>query len=81
MRSETSNPNRLFEYRIKYNAGVEHCAMDNYHYYMAETGDQALSFHLTMIEMKHLTVQNVSVEKFNPWSEQWEDESEVLNRV
>lgn len=80
MKSETSKLKRLFEYRIRYNAGEEHCAIDNYHYYMAENCIQALDFHLTMIERKYLTVQNVSVEKYNPWSHTWEDRSDVLNR-
>ena len=80
MKSIDSNPNRLFEYRIRYNAGSEHSAMDNYHYYMAVTPDQALDFHIQMVDKKHRVVQNVSVERYNPWSLQWEDNSEVLNR-
>lgn len=80
MKSETSNQNRLFEFRIRYNAEEQHCAMDNYNYFMAETCDQALDFHLTMIQARHHAVQNISVERFNPWSERWEDQSEVLNR-
>lgn len=70
---------RLFEFRIKYNAGPEHSAMDNYHYYMAETAELAYDFHLIAMRTKGKTCQNVSVDRFNPWSEKWEDVSEVLD--
>ena len=80
MKSKISNLNRLFEYRIKYNAGAEHCVIDNYRYYMAESSTQALEFHMCSIKMKQHTVQNVSVERFNPWNKRWEDKSEVLDQ-
>jgi len=70
---------KLFEYRIKYNAGKDHAALDNYHYYMAETASQAFSFHVESIKHLHTCVQNISIEKYNPYSQKWEDRSEVID--
>jgi len=70
---------KLFEYRIKYNAGQEHSALDNYHYYMAETASQAFHFHIETVKHKHTCVQNISIEKYNPYSQKWEDRSEVIS--
>ena len=69
---------KLFEYRIKYNAGQEHSAMDSYHYYMALSASQAFHFHMETIKHKHTCVQNISIEKYNPYSQKWEDRSEVI---
>lgn len=70
---------RLFEYRIKYNMGVTHSEMDNYHYYNAYNAEQALGFHLKMVAKNKLKMQTLSVEKFNPYANRWEDESEIIN--
>ena len=70
---------KLFEYRIKYNAGQEHSAIDNYHYYMAETASQAFRYHIETIKHKHTCVQNISIEKYNPYAQRWEDRSEAIN--
>lgn len=70
---------KLFEYRIKYNAEVCDSAIDNYHYYNAENAEQALDFHNSMMNKKKLAAQTLSVEKRNPYSEKWEDESEVIH--
>jgi len=72
---------KLFEYRIKYNAGKEHSALDNYHYYMAETASQAFSFHIEAIKHLHTCVQNISIEKYNPYSQKWEDKSNVISET
>lgn len=70
---------RLYEYRIKYNAGLNHAAFDNYHYYMAETPEQAFEFHLDAMRRHHLSCQNLQVEEKNPWVEDlWEDKSEQV---
>lgn len=73
-----TNP-RLFEFRIKYNAGSELSAMNSFHYYMAETAEQAYQFHLDAMCRLHATAQHLSVERKNPWNNKWEDVSEVLN--
>lgn len=73
-----SNRPKLFEFRIKYNAGAGHAAQDSYHYYNAETAAQALSFHNAMVKKNRLRMQTLSVEKFNPYAESWEDESSIL---
>jgi hypothetical protein len=70
---------KLFEYRIRYNAGENHSKLDNYHYYMAETACQAFYFHVASIKNKHTCVQNISIEKYNPYSQKWEDKSEVID--
>lgn len=72
---------KLFEYRIKYNAGEERSALDSYHYYMAENAGQAFKFHTTTIRHKHTCVQNLSLEKYNPYSQKWEDKSEAINEA
>lgn len=69
---------KLFEYRIKYNAGEDHSAIDNYHYYMAENSQQAFRFHVESIKHLKTCVQNVSIEKYNPYSQKWEDKSESI---
>ena len=79
MVKKESNTNRIFEFRIKYNAGAEHSVIDNYHYYNAETAENALNFHLEMIAKHNLQVQTLSVEKYNPYSDKWEDESTILD--
>ena len=48
---------KLHEYRIRYNAGAGHSAQDSYHYYQAESAEQALSFHNTMMEKKNLLLE------------------------
>lgn len=80
MKKEKDKEPRLFEYRIKYNAGIGHAQLDNYHYYNAETAEKALGFHFAMIEKHQLIMQTLSVEKFNPYSNSWEDESQILNQ-
>ncbi|NDG53545.1 MAG: hypothetical protein EBY39_11070 [Flavobacteriia bacterium] len=71
---------RLFEYRIKYNAGAEHSELDSYHYYTAENASQALDYHNVMMQKHGFDCQTVSIERKNPFSLRWEDESEVLNQ-
>lgn len=80
MMKEKSKEPKLFEYRIKYNAGAEHSQLDNYHYYNATDAEKALDFHLLMIEKHQLNMQTLAVEKYNPYSKKWEDESAVINQ-
>jgi hypothetical protein len=76
-----NNQPKLFEYRIQYNAGSEHSAIDSYHYYMAENASQAFHFHIEAIKHKKTSVQNICLEKFNPYSEKWEDKTEFIEEV
>jgi len=69
---------KLFEFRIKYNAGEYHSHIDNYHYYNAENPIQALEFHLSMVEKHNLHLQTLSIEMYNPYSGRWEDKSKIL---
>ena len=68
--------NRLYDFRIKYS--TEDSVGTNYHYYNCANAEQALSFQREMIEHKNWTIELLSVEKKNPYSNKWEDESEVL---
>ena len=80
MKKENTDNPKLFEYRIKYNAGQYHSMQNNYHYYNAESAEDALDFHLAMLEKHELQVQTLSIEKYNPYSDKWEDESTILNQ-
>ena len=77
MKKQSAN-NKLFEYRIRYNAGPGCSALDNYHYYMAESSTQAFNFHIESIKHKNTCVQNISIEKYNPYSKKWEDRSHMI---
>lgn len=72
---------RLYEYRILYNAGAENSAQNSYHYYTAFNATQALDFHLQMLNKKGLTVQTLKIEKKNPFSNKWEDKSDILKSL
>lgn len=80
MKKDSNEHPKLFEYRIKYNAGAGHAELNNYHYYNAESAEKALNFHLSMIEKHGLEMQTLSVEKYNSYSDLWEDESYVINQ-
>ena len=70
---------KLFEYRVKYNAGANHSAIDNYHYYTAENANQALNFHNSMMKKREFDNQIISIEKKNPYADKWEDETPTYN--
>lgn len=70
---------RLYEFRIRYNAGPETAALDSYHYYMAETAEDAYRFHIEAMQRLHACAQHLSVERRNPWTYKWEDASEVID--
>lgn len=72
---------RLYEYRILYNAGCETSAQNSYHYYNAFNAPQALDFHLRMLKKRNITVQTLKIEKKNPFSNKWEDESSILESI
>ena len=76
MKSKKSKP-RLFDFRIKYLP--EDSVETAYHYYNCLSASEALSFQREMIEHRGWNIELLSVERKNPYSEEWEDESEVLN--
>ena len=78
MKKKPNKEPRTSEYRIRYNAGAEHSAVDSYHYYNAINASDALCYHNTVMRNKNVECQVVSVEKKNPYSNQWEDESHVI---
>mgnify|MGYP003299005532 CR=1 FL=1 len=81
MKSKKYSSTKLNEYRIKYNAGAGHSANDSYHYYQAETAEQALYFHDSMMSKRNLKSQTISVEKKDPYTTppQWVDRSAVIS--
>jgi hypothetical protein len=64
---------KLFEFRIKYNAGAGHSAQDSYHYYNAENAQQALEYHELMMKRRGYRSQFISIEKKNPYANKWEE--------
>lgn len=79
MKNNKLTRSRLYEFRIRYNAGKEHSAFDNYHYYMAETASQAFNFHRKAMRRHGVCSQNISVEKFDPYAERWENQTNEIN--
>lgn len=77
MKNDLDNK-KLYEYRIKYNASPENVALDNYHYFMSIDASGAFHAHKSMLDKHDLIVQNISIEKFNPYSNHWEDESHLI---
>ncbi len=80
MKTKKSDDPKFFQYRIKYNAGASESALNSYHYFLANSAKDALSFHLKMAKKKKIEMQTLSVEKYNPYSYKWEDRSSVLNQ-
>lgn len=74
--SKQYQSSRLYEFRVRYNAESTHCAFDNFHYYMAEDAGQAYSYHTDSMKKKHSPSQDISIERFNPYSERWENETD-----
>lgn len=79
------NTPKIFEYRIKYNAGSGHSALNSYHYYSAETAEDALNYHNLMMEKHGFKSQTLSVERKDPYRSiagvppKWIDESFVID--
>jgi len=80
MKRKNLDDPKFFQYRIKYNAEASESAMNNYHYFLAYSAKEALSFHTAMAKKKKLEMQTLSVEKYNPYSCKWEDKSFILNQ-
>lgn len=70
---------RQFEYRIKYKRPPDH--LTNYHYYMAESAEQALDFQLQAIEQHSWKIELVDMDKKCPWSNKWINKKHVLNNM
>ena len=69
---------RQFEYRIKYQHAED--VLTNYHYYQAINAQQALQYQLEMVEHHDWDIKILQVERKCPWSNEWQDESEVLTQ-
>jgi len=68
---------KLYEYRILYNASSLMMVMDSYHYYMASSAQQAFDYHDSAMRYKNYCSQNLKVERFDPYADKWIDESEL----
>ena len=77
-KKKKNKPERLYEYRILYNAEEDHSEQDSYHYYNAHNAPQALGFHLESLKIKGLSAQTLEINKKNPFNDDWEDESSIL---
>lgn len=80
MKKSKKKEPRTSEYRIRYNSGPEQSAWDNYHYYNALNASDALDYHDAAMRNNGVESQTVSVEKKNPYSNTWEDESHVIDQ-
>tara|TARA_B100002019_G_C20957315_1_gene444536 strand:- start:45 stop:266 length:222 start_codon:yes stop_codon:yes gene_type:complete len=69
---------RQYEYRILYK--VDGSVNSSYHYYLAYSAEQALSFQEEMADHKGWSIETLSIEEKNPYSMEWEDCSEVINK-
>jgi hypothetical protein len=69
-------PNKLWEYRIKYNPGAENSAMNSFHYYRAQDSRDALKYHNLMMSKHEFRSQTISVERKCPYAQKWIDETE-----
>lgn len=70
---------RQYLYRIKYRRPSD--ANTNYHYYNAETAEQALKYQNEAIEHHEWVIELLQVEKQCPWTNRWQDESHVLTKT
>jgi hypothetical protein len=76
---------KLFEFRIRYNAGAGHSKNDSFHYYTAENAKDALNYHTTMMSKYNFRSQTISIERKDPYRAianvppKWIDESDVIN--
>ena len=52
-----SNEERLYEYRIEYNATEDKIMNNSYHYFMATNAKQAFDAHVTMLKKKDLKLK------------------------
>jgi hypothetical protein len=67
---------RIWEYRIKYNAEKDHSALDSYHYYNAENAHDAYEYEIESMRNRGQEYQIISVEKKCPYRDSWLDETE-----
>lgn len=67
---------RLYEFRIEYIS--ENSVGHNYHYYLAHNAEEALGFQIEMMDSKHWNIKLLKLERKCPFSNKWEDESDIL---
>jgi len=57
------------EYRIKYRH--DHAVNTSYHYYLADSAEQALSFQDYMAEKEHWDIETLLIEKYDRFAQKW----------
>lgn len=67
--------NKIHLFRIKYNFGKDCSVTNSYHYFHAESADQALNFHNFSMSKKGYDCQILSIDKKNPYSNKWENQT------
>lgn len=64
------------EYRIKY--VQDDSANSSYHYYMADSAKQALSWQMDVVKKKDLNINIISIEQKCPYRDKWVEEEMPL---
>jgi hypothetical protein len=59
------------EFRIKY--VHDHAVTTSYHYYLADSAEQALSFQDFMAEKKHWDIETISIERYDRFADKWKE--------
>lgn len=72
MTSQSATEFRILYKRVGF---VDTC----YHYYMAESAEQALQWQRWAMKAKGQDLELLSIERFDRFADQWIDESEVLS--
>ena len=74
----SNSDGRLYEFRIEY--ASENSVGHSYHYYLAYSPKQALNYQLEMMDHKHWEIEIIKLERKCPFTNKWEDRSEILNQ-
>ena len=74
----SSSDGRLYEFRIEYSS--DNSVGHSYHYYLAYSAKEALDYQLEMMDHKHWDIQIIKLERKCPFTNKWEDQSEILNQ-
>ena len=73
---------KIWEYRIEYrhrdSEGADSLGSISYHYYSAESADEAFNYHKFMVEKKSWDVDILKVERSCPYSNKWVDETDLI---
>ena len=74
----SNSDGRLYEFRIEYSS--DNSVGHSYHYYLAYSSKQALHYQLEMMDNKNWEIKIIKLERKCPFTNKWEDQSEILNQ-